>query len=129
MILQTTCSGATMFFEHGVLHNINDQPAVISKFKKEWWYEGVMHRDNGAAAVISHREHPLSITEKWFVYGILHRENGPAVINTINGKIQMYRFYLDGKYLSTSEYLAEVKSRISQSSHTVLLLTYSNGNN
>lgn len=40
---------------------------------KEWYKEGLLHREDGPA-----REYPNG-TKYWYKNGLLHRENGPAI--------------------------------------------------
>ena len=49
-----------------------------------WWYEGVLHRDDGPAVKDRWGEY-------WYSNGLVHREDGPAVIRT-NGDLQYWNY-------------------------------------
>ena len=51
---------------------------------KEWWFNGVLHRENDLPAVIW-----ANGTNKWYFNGLCHRENGPA-IEYANGTKEWY---------------------------------------
>lgn len=55
----------------GLLHNDNDEPAVIAKNgTKKWFKNGLLHRDNDLPAIID-----FDGTKKWFLDGELARLN------------------------------------------------------
>lgn len=76
--------------------SINDQPYTIySDGSKEWYKDGLVHRDNGPAFVSADG------WAEWRIEGRLHREDGPAVMK--NG--QAVAWALNGqRYHSTAEY-------------------------
>lgn len=56
------------------LHRDNDLPAVIrTDGTKEWYRDGIKHRENGPARVSPAAMH-------WFQHGKLHRPDGPAIV-------------------------------------------------
>lgn len=60
--------------EEGVIHNGNDEPAVIyPDGKKAWFNEGLRHRDSNPAIVGKNGNYA------WYYKGRLHREDGPAL--------------------------------------------------
>lgn len=97
-------NGDKMYFHNGILHNINDEPAVIGKNCKFWYKYGILHRgmDFNSYAV----ELP-DATLKWYVDGKLHNDIGPAIIwgykNHINSEKRDnfepfgMEFYIQGK--------------------------------
>jgi hypothetical protein len=81
----------------GQLHRPYDHPAVVSRHgRKEWWVNGVRHRDGGPAVIhpndtlewwrmgVRHRDDGPAVTgcngyQQWWVDGVRHRDDGPAV--------------------------------------------------
>lgn len=76
--------------------------------RREWWFNGERHRDNGLPAFErangnrqwwvhgkQHRDHDLPAIERvdgyceWVVNGIRHRDGGPAVIRADGGEMWM----------------------------------------
>lgn len=107
----------------GVLHSINDEPAVVINGGEEmqWWKHGSRHRDEhdgpawvkGKSGIFTyynlgeiHRRHgpaminPRSLT--WYHYGTISRNDGPAIISggkAVNGKLTgeiTYKWWYDG---------------------------------
>ena len=74
-------------------HSINDEPAVISKFGKKWYYNNKLHRDNDLPAVIRDN------AKEWYHMNLRHRDNGlPAVIIYTHNLMNInYAFYYNGK--------------------------------
>jgi hypothetical protein len=56
------------------LHSVADQPARVYPSKREWYFEGLLHRENNPAVVTED-------TEEWYEHGERHRAGGPAIVN------------------------------------------------
>lgn len=85
--------------KNGLIHSFRDAPAVVWVHgEKQWWTDGMLHRD-GAPAVVSpsglqiwyrngkyHRDGDapavihLDGTQEWWRDGLRHRDGAPAVI-------------------------------------------------
>jgi hypothetical protein len=76
----------------GMLHNVNDQPALWRVHCKEWFQYGYAHRDDDKPAV----EYTNGRRE-WFRWNERHRINGPAVI-TADGSVE---YWIDGRRYNT----------------------------
>lgn len=110
--------GTTRYLnEFGHLHRDGDLPALICNAgQKEWYKNGLRHRDNGPAVISTtqesyykygsrHRDDNLPATtnytllkngdkkiesEEYFVEGLRHRDDGPA-IQWSSGSYQYYK--------------------------------------
>jgi len=65
-------------------------PAVIEYeewfgdiIREEWWFEGELHREDGAAVILY--ENGVAIKKEWYNGGMRHRLNEPAVFDIIHG--------------------------------------------
>ncbi len=75
-----------------ILHNENDQPAVLYDSEIiEYWQNGNYHRNNNLPAII----HPDGF-KNYHYKGFLHRINGPAVEHP-NDNLNYY-FYMGKEY-------------------------------
>jgi hypothetical protein len=85
-------SGTKEWYKDGVLHRDNDLPAIeYSSGTKKWYKDGVLHRDNDLPAI----EYSDG-TKEWYKDGVLHRDNDlPAIEHSSGTK----KWYKDGKYL------------------------------
>jgi antitoxin component YwqK of YwqJK toxin-antitoxin module len=75
------------------LHNLGDQPAVISDYETAWYKDGELHR---TAVDKDGKTMPALIKEcgykYWYKNGVLHRNDGPAVeMDTLK------KYYKDGE--------------------------------
>lgn len=85
---------------HGSKPNYGTGPVRLGDYKvvdrggNQWWCrEGLLHREDGPAAI---RNDGI---REWHIYGKLHREDGPAVIwYDVNGNPSMtdVAWYLNG---------------------------------
>ena len=72
------------YTKNGALHRL-DGPARIAGSSKEWYINGVRHRDNDLPAIEFANEY-----KAWYVNGLSHRDNGmPAVIDMF-GELHWY---------------------------------------
>lgn len=62
------------FLDPHVEYN-QDNPTMIMGYRKEWYQDGVMHREGGPAWT-------QPGIEEWWQNGKTHRDDGPAVIRT-----------------------------------------------
>jgi hypothetical protein len=76
-------TGKREWYRNGLLHRDGDKPAVISIDKdtgdviQEWWYNGVRHREHDKPAI---KNSQLKLKEWWY-NGIRHRENDkPSIL-------------------------------------------------
>lgn len=77
-----------------IFYHCESGPAVIkTNGTKEWWFNGMKHRNCGPAVIKDDG------TKEWWFNGKLHREDGPAVIYANNSK----EWWLNGKQLPTKE--------------------------
>lgn len=106
-------SGDLVYFKYGHLHSENDNPAILRMkapkrwyhiirlyphidiveqyTRKEWWYNGKLHRENDKPAIVDEDG-----TQEWYQEGQLHRGNNPARI-LATGKQEWY--WKSKKYL------------------------------
>lgn len=64
----------------GVIHSVNDEPAIIhGDDTREWYRNGSRHRDNDKPAVEWECDFGILHRYLWYDTGIRHRINGPAV--------------------------------------------------
>lgn len=76
-------------YVNDVIHNENDEPAIIrNDGSKEWIFQGERHRDNDMPAI----EHSLG-DRVWFKHGEIHRDTGPAIEYSYGA----CEWYFDGK--------------------------------
>lgn len=69
-----------------VYHSFEDKPAVYYKSDaKEWYREGILHRDNDLPALIYKDK-----TKIWYQNGEVSRVNGPAIVWYGNEKHKTY---------------------------------------
>ena len=115
----------TLTLKHGLLHSFNDEPAVeyyggLNQGTKEWYHNGLRHRDDGAAYVRKkhnadyelqqwfqhdklHRDDGAAhvakignaVTQRWYQHNKLHRLDGPAAIQS-NGDVATKHYAFDG---------------------------------
>ena len=86
-LLIVTPFGRKEYYFNGKLHREN-MPAVIqSNGSKEYWIDGKMHRENGPAIEWS------SGRKEYWINDHLHRENGPAVIQAHGG----FEYWMNGQ--------------------------------
>lgn len=80
--------------EEGLLHSVNDEPAVILESgEKKWYYKGLLHRDNKYAINIPGYEN------QYYHMGKKHRKNGPAVEN-----IEYEEYWLNGNKITHEQF-------------------------
>lgn len=83
------------WYNNGLLHRDNDLPAVIDRGKKVkmWYQNGVLHRSNGLPAVVTDN------SKQWYKFGVLHRDMDlPAVISmNYEDETVHKKWYKDGK--------------------------------
>lgn len=110
----------------GVLHSINDEPAVIIEDGEEmmWYKHGLRHREGGPAWVQGdrgifmwyncgqlHRTDGPAIVgigqEQWFVDGQMHRNNGPAILRKGKADELEVQWWLHGEMFSSIDEWAE----------------------
>lgn len=85
--------------EKGLLHSMNDEPAVILESGVEKWYkDGVLHRDNNPAIIIPGYE------MQYYCMGKKHRENGPAIVN-----IEYQEYWINDNIISKENFLLHEK--------------------
>lgn len=73
------CPDGTMkWIRFARLHrsNSNDDPALITPNRKEWWVNGKRHRDNGLPAICEWLYDSEPIRMEWFVRDKRHRDDG-----------------------------------------------------
>ena len=79
-----------------------DGPAVErGSGRKEWWWHGLLHREDGPALI-------TRTFKRWYKNGNLHRDDGPAVEGP--GKQEWYQ---DGHKMKP-EQIAAVQAKIAQ---------------
>lgn len=71
---------------------------INSQGNKEWYLNGVLHREDGPAVEYANG------TKQWLIDGRLHREDGPA-IEWPNGTKQ---WWLNGRLIEPEENLIEI---------------------
>jgi len=88
-------------------HRVNGPACIYATTGKEVWYlNGLHHRVGGPA-------HDTAKLKKWYSHGILHRENGPAVMGyNVEGANWKNEWWLDGKFLTESEWIARMVTRL-----------------
>ena len=93
---------STSWYINGRLNRMEDLPSIIGYdnngqrqiISKNWFKDGVRHRDNGPAFINYNNG---QIIKKWYKDGQLHRDDGPAIINyDINGQIISQAWYING---------------------------------
>lgn len=62
----------------GIIHSLNDEPAIEYMNRKVWYYGGLIHRDDDKPALII--ENNIGITNSWYKNGKRHRDDKPAMI-------------------------------------------------
>jgi len=75
--------GSKEYWQNGVLHRENG-PAIDTPRKKIWFWEGRKHRDDGPAVEYANG------SEEFYHHGARHRGDGPA-IQRANGNAQYWR--------------------------------------
>lgn len=67
-------TGVKQWLKDGVLHREDGPAAIWPDGTLQWYYQGKLHRDGGPAIEMpdGHQE--------WYQHGQRHREDGPAVI-------------------------------------------------
>lgn len=104
------------WYQFGLRHRENDQPAIVSQREKQWYHRGRRHRDNDQPAIIwpgeivwhyqGKRGRPgtdlpsliqpyniSSVDVEWYSDDQLHRENDkPAVISGGGKKLEYYMY-------------------------------------
>ena len=74
----------------GMLHSINDLPAVIYEDSSQYWFKNdLIHRDGDLPAVIY-----INGRQEWYKDGELHRDGDLPAVIYINGRQEWYK---DGK--------------------------------
>ena len=73
----------------------------VDVYGNRWYYNPAnqLHRTDGPAVT------DTSGNQWWYQNGLLHRTNGPAIIS----KTGVVSFWLNGEYMTTSEYDCTVK--------------------
>lgn len=79
----TNINGKQEYRRDGLLHRDNDLPAVIQGNRKEWWKEGLRHRDSVSLA--------------------------PAIMYSDTGQ---YEYWRDGQHLQELQYMQFPDGRI-----------------
>jgi hypothetical protein len=54
---------------NGLLHSYDDEPAFVSGNRREWYWNGLLHRDGDLPAVVIE-----GTAERWYRYGKSHRD-------------------------------------------------------
>lgn len=73
-------NGDEEWYFNGLLHRNDNQPAVIKKgIRKEWWKNGKLHQDNAPAIIWDNGR------QEWYSHGVKHRSNAPAIIYDFGG--------------------------------------------
>lgn len=94
--------------EMSIIHR-NDGPAIeYSSGSKEWWVDGVMHREDGPAAILVSKPR-----KEWWINGKLHREDGPAIEYGSNsyGYPEHCAYYIDGERYTDKEHYTQAIAR------------------
>lgn len=81
----------------GIIHSLNDEPAIEYSNKKLWYYGGLIHRDDDKPAIIMKNSNGIS--NSWYKNGKKHRENKPALICS-SGCVH---YYNNGKYYNPTK--------------------------
>lgn len=75
-------SNRTEYLVNGILHSVNDQPAVVFADGTKIWYRyGHIHRDNDLPAIERGNE-----LHEWWQNNRRHRLKGPAVVKNRDGE-------------------------------------------
>jgi hypothetical protein len=88
MSLVVFANGDQAWYQHGKLHNDNDQPAIIRANGDRFWYQhGHLHRNGDQPAVIY-----ADGRRAWCQHGLVHRDGDqPAVIDA-DGRQAWYQY-------------------------------------
>lgn len=62
----------------GIIHSLNDEPAIEYNNKKMWYYAGLIHRNDDKPAIVI--ENNIGINNTWYKNGKIHRDGKPAMI-------------------------------------------------
>lgn len=88
-IVRTQYCDTESWHHKGVLHSINDEPAVVVNDGEEltWYKHGMRHREqcDGPAFVAGTKG-----TFKWYNMGVLHRTDGPALVTLLGWEYYNY---------------------------------------
>jgi hypothetical protein len=80
-------NGTKLWYLHGKLNSVNDQPSRITHEKKEWFHNDVLHRIGGPAVV-----YRKNTRIEWYFQGNLHSQNDqPSVEIKVNGRREWHR--------------------------------------
>jgi hypothetical protein len=83
----------TFYFKNGLLHRENG-PAAINSHQEVYYKDGLIHRDGDLPALINFikdKENNKEVfSQAYYKHGKFHRENGPALIWT-TGSYQHYK--------------------------------------
>lgn len=83
-------------YSSGMLHSINDEPAMINESEQRWYKFGVHHRVNGPATV-------GTFYKAWYYNGVPHRLNGPSLVSEVLSNLQD-TYAIHGSYIKKQEY-------------------------
>lgn len=86
--------GSKEWYKNGILHRDGDKPAVISNGMKVWYKNGQIHRDGDKPAVI--RNDGVKQVLIYYKNGQIHRDNFKPAIVDFNDKT--IEFVVNGKY-------------------------------
>ena len=101
-------NGKKEWYKEGLLHR-EDGPAIEwESGTKEWYKEGLLHRVDGPACEYSNG------TKYWYKEGKKHREDGPAVEHADGAK----EWWVEGTKYSEENFKKEIEKRNQSSKRT-----------
>lgn len=92
--------GAVIYYKEGLLHNINEPAIIWDDGSYQWYYNGLLHREDGPAVESQGCKY-------WYNQGRRHRIDGPAV-EFSNGKKE---WWIDGEQLTEQLFQSYIEEK------------------